>query len=64
MATLKITDLKAGLGVNIKGRDCVIITAEHVIAFLRMRHCHCSVVGELRSRTGLTFFGSDDNNTV
>ena len=30
MATLKITDLKAGLGVNIKGRDCVIITAEHV----------------------------------
>ena len=30
MATLGITDLKAGLGVNIKGKDCVIITAEHV----------------------------------
>ena len=30
MATLKITDLKAGLGVNIKGKDCVISTAEHV----------------------------------
>ncbi len=30
MATLKITDLRAGLGVNIKGRDCVIIEAQHV----------------------------------
>ena len=30
MASLGITDLKAGLGVNIKGKDCVIISAEHV----------------------------------
>ena len=30
MATLSITDLKAGLGVNIKGKDCVILEAQHV----------------------------------
>ena len=30
MATLGITDLRAGLGVNIKGNDCVIIEAQHV----------------------------------
>lgn len=30
MATLGITDLKAGLGVNIKGKDCVILEAQHV----------------------------------
>lgn len=30
MATLGITDLKAGLGVNIRGKDCVIIEAQHV----------------------------------
>ena len=30
MASLGITDLRAGLGVNIKGRDCVIIEAQHV----------------------------------
>ena len=30
MATLGITDLKAGLGVNINGKDCVIIEAQHV----------------------------------
>ena len=30
MATLGITDLKVGLGVNIKGKDCVILEAQHV----------------------------------
>ncbi|MDO4805839.1 MAG: elongation factor P [Coriobacteriales bacterium] len=30
MATLGITDLKVGLGVNIKGNDCVILEAQHV----------------------------------
>ena len=30
MATLGITDLKAGLGVNINGKDCVILEAQHV----------------------------------
>ena len=30
VATLSITDLKAGLGVNIKGKDCVILEAQHV----------------------------------
>ena len=30
MATLSITDLKVGLGVNIKGKDCVILEAQHV----------------------------------
>ncbi len=30
MATLGITDLKVGLGVNIKGNDCVILDAQHV----------------------------------
>jgi elongation factor P len=30
MASLGITDLKAGLGVNIKGKDCVILEAQHV----------------------------------
>ena len=30
MATLGITDLKKGLGVNIKGKDCVILEAQHV----------------------------------
>ena len=30
MATLSINDLKAGLGVNIKGKDCVILEAQHV----------------------------------
>ena len=30
MATLQITDLKAGLGVNIRGKDCIIIEAQHV----------------------------------
>ena len=30
MATLSITDLKVGLGVNIKGNDCVILEAQHV----------------------------------
>ena len=30
MASLGITDLRAGLGVNIKGRDCVILEAQHV----------------------------------
>ena len=30
MASLGITDLKVGLGVNIKGKDCVIIEAQHV----------------------------------
>lgn len=30
MATLGITDLKAGLGVNIRGKDCVILEAQHV----------------------------------
>ena len=30
MATLGITDLRAGLGVNIKGKDCVILEAQHV----------------------------------
>ena len=30
MATLGITDLKVGLGVNINGRDCVILEAQHV----------------------------------
>jgi elongation factor P len=30
MATLGITDLKKGLGVNIKGKDCVILEARHV----------------------------------
>jgi elongation factor P len=30
MATLGITDLHPGLGVNIKGNDCVILEAQHV----------------------------------
>ncbi|MEE0028272.1 MAG: elongation factor P [Atopobiaceae bacterium] len=30
MATLGITDLKVGLGVNIKGNDCIILEAQHV----------------------------------
>lgn len=30
MPTLGITDLKVGLGVNIKGKDCVILEAQHV----------------------------------
>ena len=30
MATLGMNDLRAGLGVNIKGRDCVVIEAQHV----------------------------------
>ena len=30
MATLSINDLKVGLGVNIKGKDCVILEAQHV----------------------------------
>lgn len=30
MATLGITDLKAGLGVNIKGKDCIVLEAQHV----------------------------------
>jgi elongation factor P len=30
MASLGITDLRAGLGVNINGRDCVILEAQHV----------------------------------
>ena len=30
MATLGITDLKSGLGVNIRGKDCVILEAQHV----------------------------------
>lgn len=30
MATLGITDLKAGLGVNIRGKDCVVLEAQHV----------------------------------
>jgi elongation factor P len=30
MATLGITDLKVGLGVNINGKDCVILEAQHV----------------------------------
>lgn len=30
MATLGINDLKAGLGVNIKGKDCVVLEAQHV----------------------------------
>ncbi|SEH54053.1 MULTISPECIES: elongation factor P [Atopobiaceae] len=30
MASLSINDLKVGLGVNIKGKDCVILEAQHV----------------------------------
>ncbi len=30
MATLGITDLRVGLGVNIKGNDCVVLEAQHV----------------------------------
>lgn len=30
VATLGINDLKAGLGVNIKGKDCVVLEAQHV----------------------------------
>lgn len=30
MATLTMNDLKAGLGVNIRGKDCVVIEAQHV----------------------------------
>lgn len=30
MTTLGINDLKAGLGVNIKGKDCVVLEAQHV----------------------------------
>ena len=30
MPTLGITDLKVGLGVNIKGKDCIILEAQHV----------------------------------
>lgn len=30
MATLGMNDLRAGLGVNIKGRDCVVLEAQHV----------------------------------
>ncbi len=30
MATLGITDLKKGLGVNINGKDCIILEAQHV----------------------------------
>lgn len=30
MASLGITDLRAGLGVNINGKDCVILEAQHV----------------------------------
>ena len=30
MASLSITDLRPGLGVNIKGKDCVILEAQHV----------------------------------
>lgn len=30
VATLGINDLKAGLGVNINGKDCVVIEAQHV----------------------------------
>lgn len=30
VTTLGITDLKAGLGVNINGKDCVVLEAQHV----------------------------------
>lgn len=30
MATLGMNDLRAGIGVNIKGNDCVILEAQHV----------------------------------
>ena len=30
VATLGITDLKAGLGVNINGKDCIVLEAQHV----------------------------------
>ena len=30
MAALGITDLKKGLGVNINGKDCIILEAQHV----------------------------------
>ena len=30
MATLGMNDLRAGLGVNIKGQDCVVLEAQHV----------------------------------
>ncbi len=30
MTTLGINDLKAGLGVNINGKDCVVLEAQHV----------------------------------
>ena len=30
MATLGINDLRVGLGVNIKGNDCVVLEAQHV----------------------------------
>lgn len=30
MASLGINDLKAGLGVNINGKDCVVLEAQHV----------------------------------
>ncbi len=30
MATLGMNDLRAGIGVNIKGNDCVVLEAQHV----------------------------------
>ena len=42
----------------------VLVTAEHIVALLRMRDGHIGIVVDLRSLTGLTFLCGDDDDTV